>query len=443
MLAARDQENLVHGQQTAAASKPLNQGIRQLAPKTPGNKVPKTPFKHPLNDENAVTGFGKGKTVLRTKGKENENLVTGKKGGDKNAFVTPLGTRNRAPLGAKTTNVKAKVFQTPAPPADNGPEKSAQRSTARRTKSKISHTDLNQLDSLGDKDELEERDIEYMPPRPKGKLFLCDRREFKGANMTRGWFETYCNPVGDDGLTLFEREEQERQAKHEKAMDEMIQKAVDEMPLLGINIPEYPGEETAEEAARKAEVERQRKKPPTDVPTQKRSTTSTRKPLTSKGPSMNTSRNAAAALSQGASAVPKARPAMTSAKSKLPSSLIGRGKRTPPPTNPSSMRHSAATAASKTTLGYSHGRSASASLKKATSQHSRTPSSHSSEATLSPAMYSQERNTPEIGSERWKLLREAGAFDDDDCEDLEPALRGIPPTDLFRAEAEQEFVLTL
>jgi len=85
MLAVRDQENLVHGHQQVAASKPLNQGVRGLQPKTPGNKHPKTPLKIPLNDENAPTGFGKGKGL--------ENLVTGKKNAtfDKNAFVTPMG----------------------------------------------------------------------------------------------------------------------------------------------------------------------------------------------------------------------------------------------------------------------------------------------------------------------------------------------------------------
>ena len=96
MLAARDQENLVHGHQAAAAAKPLNQGARQLPPKTPGNKAPKTPFKIPLNDENGIFGNGAGpKTTFRINGKGNENLMTGTKTGglgDKNAFFTPIGT---------------------------------------------------------------------------------------------------------------------------------------------------------------------------------------------------------------------------------------------------------------------------------------------------------------------------------------------------------------
>jgi len=94
MLAARDQENLVHGHHQVAASKPLNQGTRGLQPKTPGNKYPKTPLKIPLNDENAPTGFG-GKSG---KGKGTENFMTGGKKGaafDKNAFVTPMGMRVR------------------------------------------------------------------------------------------------------------------------------------------------------------------------------------------------------------------------------------------------------------------------------------------------------------------------------------------------------------
>lgn len=94
MLAARDQENLVHGHQQAAASKPLNQGARQLAPKTPGNKLPKTPFKVPLNDENGPAAFGGAKIGAKANGKGSENFTAvGSKGGlcDKDAFRTPMG----------------------------------------------------------------------------------------------------------------------------------------------------------------------------------------------------------------------------------------------------------------------------------------------------------------------------------------------------------------
>lgn len=80
MLAARDQENLVHAQQTAAAGKPLNQGIRALNPKTPGPV--KTPFRTSKNDENRPIGFN----GLKTVGKG----IDGK--ADRHALVTPMGT---------------------------------------------------------------------------------------------------------------------------------------------------------------------------------------------------------------------------------------------------------------------------------------------------------------------------------------------------------------
>lgn len=85
MLALRDQENLVHAQQTTAAAKPLNQGLRQLQPKTPGTRAPKTPFNVPLNDENDPLAFGK-KTV-KGNGLCNENTLKPAK----DAFITPLG----------------------------------------------------------------------------------------------------------------------------------------------------------------------------------------------------------------------------------------------------------------------------------------------------------------------------------------------------------------
>ncbi|KAK5050803.1 hypothetical protein LTR84_003362 [Exophiala bonariae] len=128
MLASRDQENLVHTHQTTAAGKPLNQNIRALHPKTPGNL--KTPFRPAKNDENKPFDFNGQKTTL--------------KGGpsklDKNAFITPLGPRNRAPLGQKTTNVKGNAFKTPGPaPLTIKPGKTAQKpASARRSgRSKI------------------------------------------------------------------------------------------------------------------------------------------------------------------------------------------------------------------------------------------------------------------------------------------------------------------
>lgn len=89
MFATRNNdENVIHQQHAAAASKPLNQGLKGLPPKTPANKpAAKTPSRKGLNDENVVFGPGTvgGKGGLFDAG--------GLKGGkvDKTAFVTPAG----------------------------------------------------------------------------------------------------------------------------------------------------------------------------------------------------------------------------------------------------------------------------------------------------------------------------------------------------------------
>lgn len=95
MLAAHhDQENVYTHQ--AGASK------QQLQAKTPGARFPKTPLKVPLNDENSNHGFG-GKSVLRGKGNNENNLTVGKganglgKSG-KSAMVTPAGESFHASL---------------------------------------------------------------------------------------------------------------------------------------------------------------------------------------------------------------------------------------------------------------------------------------------------------------------------------------------------------
>ena len=70
----------------------------------------------------------------------------------------------------KTTNAKARAFQTPAPPpADNDLGKTNQKTvSARKAKPRVAHAEMTKLEILGDVDVLEEREIEYMPPRAKG-----------------------------------------------------------------------------------------------------------------------------------------------------------------------------------------------------------------------------------------------------------------------------------
>ena len=73
-------------------------------------------------------------------------------------------------MGAKTTNAKAKAFQAPAVPVKDGLEKTNKKSvSARKPKPKAVPAEMTKLEVLGDKDESEIPDIEYMPPKANGE----------------------------------------------------------------------------------------------------------------------------------------------------------------------------------------------------------------------------------------------------------------------------------
>ncbi|KAJ9663429.1 hypothetical protein H2201_005637 [Coniosporium apollinis] len=439
MLAVRDQENFVHGQQTAAAAKPLNQG---LAAKTPGNKAPKTPFKVALNDENVV--FRGGKSVLKANGKGNENLFTGAKKGtevDKNTFVTPAGPRTRAPLGAKTTNAKTKAFQTPAPPSiDNTSAKTQPQSRSprlRRAKVKVLATD-----DAEPAPEPEEREIEYMPPRGEPLPDLPDDYwgpekafpMFEGKNYTRGMWSTYFNHVDDDGVSRLEREDAVREERIRKETDETLQKACDDM--FAEAVANITG--TAPAPAPATALSR----PTTASSNASTGAPAARKPTAPKAtrePTTLASRTAASALRQPSN--PSSSRAHFSAptaaaKARLPTSFpLSRKKQTttstastPAPTNPSSMRHTAAAAASRTTLGYANGRAASSSLRKPLSSngtlHGKGEGKRSVTAPVlaAPAKATIQRNEED---ELVELLRARGIGGGEEVEEEGDELLGV------------------
>ncbi|CZR69163.1 uncharacterized protein PAC_19063 [Phialocephala subalpina] len=436
MLAVRDQENLVHGHQQVAASKPLNQTTRGLQPKTPGNKYPKTPLKIPLNDENVPTEFGK-----TGKGKGLENLISGKKTAfDKNAFITPLAPRERAPLGAKTTNAKAKAFQTPGPTLGKELEKAQpkQQTSARRPK-KLIHADAVKLEVHGDESPLNERDVEYCPPKPKELPFeddafpngCLDYSALKPENMMRDIYQSYYQPMLKRQAAKHEKKTQEDYETSQKELEESVRKMMEEDWTIG-DVPE------TFRHLRKKQGQSQ------DQP-QSKATEQTTKPTTMsiKGPATIVSRKAASSLSvatKGAPLAPKAsNPApkvsfLSKPKPQLAPSV---------PSNASTMRHNAATAASRSTIGYTKGRSASGALNANTFkkpeptkpersglQRSVSNMSQASDTTITPA------NFRDIEPE-WKNPDFLKAFEVDD-EDLEPGLRGVLPECLRRMDEEDD-----
>lgn len=428
MLAARDQENLVHGHQQAAASKPLNQ-----ITKTPGNKYPKTPLKIPLQDENAPAGFG-GKSV---KGKELEGFAIGKNGKtfDKNAFVTPMGPRTRAPLGQKTTNAKAKAFQTPAGPA---PEKELEKTqvpkTSARRPKKVTHAETVKLQIHGDESPLQEREVEYAPPKPNDLPYESDEfprnclnyDALKPGNLMRGLYDTYYNQVDENGMTKIEREYAEGYKKAARDTDERILKMLEEEWTVG-DVPE-----TFQHLNKKQPRAMEPAKKIGSVPQ-----------LPSKVPGTIASRKAASALSvaPNSAAVP---PKTSKPPTKPVTSFLSRSKPVASlPVNMSTTRHSTAMAASRSTLGYTKGRSASGVLQKREGGMTRSVSnlSQGSDTTITPARFAEKYTGLE--SDDWKRLKFLGAFDHDD-EEIEPGLRGLLPDCLRRNDEEDEdFVMTL
>jgi hypothetical protein len=75
------------------------------------------------------------------------------------------GPRNRAPLGFKTTNAKAKGT---TPAATLKPEKTNKISRGQDIKKVAPHVHPSQFE-LQERLEEDVPDIEYMPPKPKGK----------------------------------------------------------------------------------------------------------------------------------------------------------------------------------------------------------------------------------------------------------------------------------
>ena len=329
----------------------------------------------------------------------------------------------------KTTNAKAKAFQTPAGPLPQKEIENAQapQTSVRRPK-KVTHAETSKIAVHGDESPLAERDVEYCPPKPKDLPYesedfpdgCLNYDPLKPGNLMRGIFQTYYNPVDEIGLT---RQDQEHEAAYQKAAkeaDETIMKMMEEDWTVG-DVPE-----TFQQSKKKQPVLKDAKPVENKLG-----------PLSSKGPATIASRKAATALS----VAPKSTvvPPKIS-KPKSATSFLSRPKPAPPaPTNSSVV----GAAASKSTIGYSKGRNASTALKKKDGGMARSVSnlSRSSDTTITPARYAQKETGP--GSEEWRRLKFLGAFEVNE-EDIEPGLRGALPECLRREdEDDEEFVMKL
>ena len=269
--------------------------------------------------------------------------------------------------------------------------------------------------------------------------------------MMRGAWSHFMTREGPDGLSHAQREEQRLQKLYDiadKKMEALMQRDFDSTPIPCTHYPECPTEickDTVE--ARKAAEEQYHK---TIAKIEAETAPATKNSLQSQGPSTLKSKVAAASLSlpkqSGPALKTASKPKVASAKPRLTTSLIARPKKTPAPTNPSPMSHNAAVAASKTTMGYSKGRAASATLRKTVlpKKEIRT-GSNEIPYSMAPAEYIQKYGVPREGSEMWTRCRTMGFFNEDEGPSLEEIFAGDHPhglDTLLREEAEQDFQLT-
>ncbi len=317
----------------------------------------------------------------------------------------------------KTTNAKTKALQTPARSVleKELPKTQPRPTSARRPKPKVSHTDTIKLDVHSDDvGPLEEQEVEYCPPKPKDLPYesedfpdgCLDYSIVTAHGMNRYWQSYYLDPVDENGVSIKEKQFEESLAKAFRETDEKILKAVEEQDWSVGDVPETSTNlRIKEHDHSKVQVLEQAKK---------------RSAPCSKGPATLTSRNAASALS----VIPKANlaaPKTTKAGiAETQTSFFAPGRKSaaPAPVNQSAMRHTAATAASRSTIGYTKGRSASSALKMRTGGLPRSTSnlSATSDTTITPTSYAQKQGS-EVGGDDCRRLKFLAAFDSDD-EDL-------------------------
>ena len=287
----------------------------------------------------------------------------------------------------------------------------------------------------GDESPLAERDVEYCPPKPKDLPYESEDfpagclnvNAIKPGNLMKGRYQHYHNKVDAQGRTRLERELEESYAKSAKDTDERIMKMLEEDWTVG-DVPETFRHVRKSSEQQKPKAGEQAKKPATNL---------------NKAPGTIASRKAASALSVAPKAT-TAPPKTTKPQPKPTLGFLSRQKPAPlPVSNYPTVRNSVAEAASRSTLGYTKGRSASGALKKREHGMTRSVSnlSQGSDATITPARFAQKEGKE---NDEWKgKLAFLSAFDVDD-EELEPGLRGALPECLRKEdEDEEEFVMTL
>ncbi|KAI6766226.1 hypothetical protein HG530_007296 [Fusarium avenaceum] len=436
MLAAhRDQENLVVSQQV-----PTKQQHN--------SRFPKTPSRFPQHDENVPTAFT-GKTGMGGVKTFLGDKTLNKGHGPRQAMVTPMGTRNRAPLGNKTTNAKAKNGQLAGVKnIIQDIEQTQLKPTAQKPKQRP--VDLGPLEIRLKEEQntvgQQEDEPEYAPPRPKdlpyeSDCFPKDMLTFEGLkkdNILKGYYQHFYNPVDDDGISRQDREFAETMKKVAKKAEEKNKQETD---ALTFNIDDLSDSEAQAKPALRTAM-----------------TTSSEqriKGIRARQPSSMASRRAASALSvhSDASSSSRASTAARATKMRKPLTSLYQGRKPAArnllPAKASPAESATGEAASRTTIGYNRGRSTSSMVNgqrcgagapvgtQRVVKRAEMVSSVRSDLTVTPARLRQAAQKHQEVKSRPQFM---SIFDEDgEDEDLPPLSQPLHISD----EEEEEFELKL
>lgn len=375
----------------------------------------------------------------------------------------------RPVLGDKTTNTKARQQAIGKTPAIGDIEKSQVKpTTVSRTKPAANKADSSKLQILQDitSDPLStEPDTNAPPPEPlpyESDVWPDGVLTFDGIrpqNRLKGHFEYYHNRKDENGMTRLDREMEAARVRRHKEAEAKIREDMEQGFKWDLGLLESP---------------KKRKVVPAKDPE------ATGKPLvrpgaTTKAPPTIASRRAASALGM-AGKTPTASTAFTANlqrkplapksaaatnASKLPSFMQPTRARPAAPSAAVTSRHrpssTAGLAASRSTLGYSKGRSASSALHDGTAQdqqHVRSGSearsrvfsrtaSGASDSTVTPASYAKDNASPK--PDFVSIFDVTPRPDEDESGGLFGSSSGGGPDDLFGAieHDEDEFQLEL
>ena len=446
MLAAhRDQENLVHAHQVPAKQQP----------KTPGPRYPKTPMgRFARNDENVPTGFTGKNALAGTINNATEGKLLTKPAAQKQTLVTPLGkthglliyyeiftanpgNHSRAPLGNKTTNAKARPNQSVIGKQKVKPiEASHIKTGTQRPKLRQAEKATPKFEIQPDnRDANTDEEPEYAPPAPTPLPYQSDVlpeggltfRGLKKEYLLKGYYENFYNPIDDDGVSRLDKA---FDYEMKLALDKAVEQNDREFEALDWGVPDvpdsrakFPTTTAPRNPGSRAEAHRDKVPVSND---RKLQTISSRRAASALA--THSSRSGSALSSRvTASKRPSAQPRMTKSSAIEPSGTT------------------TGEAASRTTIGYSKGRTASSMMrphhqgsKSLTRPPARQASDNSWDLTITPSR-------ARLGTPEQSLLRTTERpqftsifFDDED--NAEPVTLNGPAID---SDDDETFELKL